>query len=153
VGSAFIPAYQVLAPPHTEPGPELHITVVFTNFDDTKQALQAAANLASGLRADIDLVVPEVVPYPLPLVRPAVPPGFTLRRLMNLAREADVQASIYVYLCRDQVQTLLQVLQRQSVVVLGRRKRWFPTKPMLLARALRKRGHQVILVKCRKNLM
>jgi hypothetical protein len=152
VDSVFIPAYQVLAPPYTEPGPELHVAVVFTNFEDTKQALQAAANLASGLQAAIVLIVPEIVPYPLPLVRPAVPAGFTLRRLMGLAREAHVQASIYVYLCRDQVQTLLQVLQRQSVVVLGSKKRWFPTKSMLLARALRKRGHQVILVKCKNNL-
>ena len=152
MGPAFIPAYQILAPPHIDPGPELHIAVVFTNFEDTKQALHAAANLSTGLRADIDLVVPEIVPYPLPLVRPAVPPGFTLHRLMNLAREAEVQPSIHVYLCRDKVQTLLQVLHRQSVVILGSTRRWFPTKPILLARTLRKKGHQVILVKCKQNL-
>ena len=152
VGPAFIPAYQILVPQHTEAAPELHISVVFTNFEDTKQALRAAANLSTGLRADIDLVVPEIVPYPLPLIRPAVPPGFTLRRLMDLAREAEVQPSIHVYLCRDKVQTLLQVLHRQSVVVLGSKTRWFPTKPIILARVLRRKGHQVILVKCRKNL-
>src|SRR5262245_14761962 len=147
VGPAFIPAYQVLVPQHTEGARELHISVVFTNFEDTKQALQAAANLSTGLRADIDLVAPEIVPYPLPLIRPVVPPGFTLRRLMDLARQAEVQPSIHVYLCRDKVQTLLQVLDRHSVVVLGSKRQWFPTKPILLARALRKSGHQVILVK------
>ena len=152
MGPAFIPAYQILAPQHTEAGPELLISVVFTNFEDTKQALRAAAYLSFGLRADIDLVLPEIVPYPLPLINPPVPPGFTLRQLMDLARQAEVQPSIHVYLCRDKVQTLLQVLDRQSVVVLGSKTRWFPTKPIILARALRKRGHQVIMVKCRKNL-
>ena len=146
VGSAFIPAYQVLAPQHTESQRDLHIGVVFTTFEDTKEALRAAADLAAGLCADIDLVVPEIVPYPLPLVRPAVPPGFTLRRLMQMAREAEVEPSIYVYLCRDKVQTLLQVLEPHSVVFLGSQKRWFPTKSEFLARTLRKNGHLVILV-------
>ena len=152
VGPAFIPAYQVLSPRHTESQRELHVGVVFTNFEDTKAALKVAANLCAGLQADIDLVVPEIVPYPLPLVRPAVPPGFTLRRLMELAREAEVQPSIHVYLCRDKVQTLLQVLEPHSVVILGSRKRWFPTKSIFLARALRKKGHHVILATWKRKL-
>jgi hypothetical protein len=152
VGSAFIPAYQVLAPHRTESQTELHIGVVFTNFEDTRAALKTAADLCAGLEGHIDLVVPEVVPYPLPLIRPAVPAGFTLRRLMELARGAQVQPNIYVYLCRDKVQTLLEVLAPHSVVVLGRKKRWFPVEAQFLARALRKQGHHVILVKWKKSL-
>jgi hypothetical protein len=145
VGDPFIPALQALAPHRVQSPNGLHIGVVFTDFEGTKAALRVAANLITGLEADIDLVVPHVVPFPLPLVYPAVPPGFTLRRLRELASAANVQASIYMYLCRDRFQTLLQVLEPHSIVVVGSRKRWLPTKTDRLARALRKNGHQVIL--------
>jgi hypothetical protein len=104
-----------------------------------------AANLTAGLGADIDLVVPLVVPFPLPLANPAVPPGFTLRRLRELAAAANVHASIYMYLCRDRFETLLQVMEPHSIVVFGKRKRWLPPRTDRIARALGKYGHQVIV--------
>jgi len=145
VGYLSIPELRVLTPQRTESASDLHIDVVFTDFEGTRAALKAAAELTSGLRTGIDLIVPQVVPFPLQLVRPAVPPGFTLRRLLDLASTVDVRPSIHVYLCRDRLQTLLQVLQPHSVIVVGTRKRWFPTKPERLARALRKNGHHVLL--------
>ena len=147
VGYLSIPELRVLTPQRTESASDLHIDVVFTDFEGTRAALRAAAKLTAVLRASIDLVVPQIVPFPLQLVRPAVPPGFTLRRLLDLASTVDVRPSIHVYLCRDRLQTLLQVLQPHSVIVVGSRKRWFPTTPERLARALRKNGHHVILVR------
>ena len=151
MGPAFIEAFQVPAPRQNELRPKLRIGVVFTQVEETRYALKTAANLSSGLDADIGLVATEVVPYPLPLSRPDIPPEFTINKLMDLGRGAAIQPNIYLYLCRDKVPTLLAVLQRYSIVVLGSTQRWFPTKPILLARALRKKGHQVILVKCRKS--
>jgi hypothetical protein len=145
VGDPFIPALQVLAPHRVQSSDSLHIGVVFTDFEGTKAALTVAANLTAGLDAHIDLIVPQVVPFPLSLANPAVPPGFTLRRLCGLAAASNVHASIYMYLCRDRFQTLLQVLEPHSIVIFGGRKRWFPRKTDRLARALRKNGHQVIL--------
>ena len=145
MGDPFIPALQVLAPHRVQSPDGLHIGVVFTDFEGTKAALKVAANLIAGLEADIDLVVPYVVPFPLPLAKPAVPPGFALRRLRELAAAANVQTSIHMYLCRDRFETLLQVLEPHSIVVVGRRKRWLLIKTDHLAGALRKNGHQVIL--------
>lgn len=147
VGSVFIPDLQVLAPHRAESASDLLISVVYTDSDETKAALKSAAGLSAGLNADIDLIVPHVVPFPLPLVRPSVPPGFTLQRLLDLAAAADVQPSIFVYLCRDALETLLQVLNLHSVIIIGSKKRWLPAKPERLAKALRKNGHHVILAR------
>jgi hypothetical protein len=145
VGDPFIPALQVPTPHRVQSNDNLHIGVVFTDFEGTKAALKVAANLTAGLAADIDLIVPQVVPFPLSLANPAIPPGFTLRQLRQLAAAANVHANIYMYLCRDRFQTLLQVLEPHSIVIFGRRKRWFPPKMDRLATALRRNGHQVIL--------
>ncbi len=144
---ALIPALQVLTPQRVGSPSDLHIGVVFTDFENTRVALKAAASLSTGLEADIDLVVPQIVPFPLPLARPAVPPEFILQRLRGLVVAAGVQPSIYIYFCRDRLQTLLQVLEPHSVIVVGSRKRWFPTQHERLARALCKNGHDVILAR------
>ena len=147
MGHASIAHLQILAPHRAESPEDLHIGVIFTDFEDTKAALKTASTLAAGLHADIDLVVPHIVPFPLALAHPSVPPGFTLRRLSDMAAAAEVQPSILVYFCRDPLETLLQVLDPHSIVVVGSRKRWFPTKPERLAGKLRKNGHHVIVAK------
>src|SRR5262245_33272614 len=125
VGSSFIPAYEILAPRHTESHSELRVKVVVTTIEETRSALKTACDLSTGLQADIDLVLPEVVPYPLALSRPAVPPAFLLQRLMSLAAEAEMLPSIHVYLCRDRTQTLIEVLAPHSIVVLCSIRRCF----------------------------
>ncbi|MBI2149314.1 MAG: hypothetical protein HYU27_01755 [Acidobacteria bacterium] len=147
VGHAFIPALQVLAPHRTNSPRHFHIRVVFTTFEDTKAALKAAADLSAGLSAGIDLVVPHIVPYPLPLARPSISVSFTLRRLCQLAADTGLELSIFVYFCRDALQTLLQVLEPHSLIVIGTRRRWFSTKRERLAKALRKNGHEVVLAR------
>ena len=151
MGYPSIAELRLLDPQRTESATDLHIDVVFTDFDETRAALKAAAALATGLGANIDLIVPHIVPFPLQLAQPAVPPGFTLRRLMDLASAARVQPSIRVYLCRDRVETLQQVLDPGALVVLGSRNRWFPTTPERLARTLRRKGHHVIVARYREN--
>ena len=50
----------------------LNISVIFTSVEATLAALKKAGALASSLGARITLVVPQVVPYPLPLESPPV---------------------------------------------------------------------------------
>jgi hypothetical protein len=56
--------------PETEQ--KLNIVVVFTSIESTLAALKEAGTLAHSLGAQIKLVVPQVVPYPLPLDSPPV---------------------------------------------------------------------------------
>jgi hypothetical protein len=127
-----------------EGSPRLNIDVVFTSMDTTLAALKKAAALADRLGARITLLVPQVVPYPLPLESPPVLLEWNERRFRVIAEECPVETTVHIYLCRDRVQTLLAVLRPDSLVVVGGRKRWWPTPESSLARRLRRGGHKVV---------
>jgi hypothetical protein len=142
----FVPATGVPEwPGGCEGDPRFEFSVVFTSFDATIAALKMAAALASGLSARITLVVPQVVPYPLPLENPQVVLEFTQKRLGEVATNIPVEMTIRHYLCRDRLVTLSAVLKPGSIVVIGARKKWLPTREKTLARRLRRFGHDVIL--------
>jgi hypothetical protein len=123
----------------------LNISVVFTSVDATLTALKEAARLAANLSAHITLLVPQVVPYPLPLETPPVLLDWNERRFRVIAAESQVETTVQIYLCRDRLEALGVVLFPGSVVVIGARKRWWPTRERRLARQLRRSGHEVIL--------
>jgi hypothetical protein len=131
-----------------QPGTEetergLNISVVFTTVESTLAALKEAGALASSLGARITLLVPQVVPYPLPLETPPVLVEFDERRFRVIASQSPVETRVHIYLCRDKIETLTSVLNPGSIVVLGGRKRWWPTRDEVLAKALRRAGHEV----------
>jgi hypothetical protein len=123
---------------------KLNITVVFTSVKATLTALQQAAMLAGELDARITLLVPQVVPFPLPLTSPPVLIDFNERRFRVIAERTPIQAAVQVYLCRDRDDVLAGALRPHSLVVIGGRQSWWPTAEKRLARRLRKKGHQVI---------
>ena len=84
--------------------------MVFTSVEATLAALKEAGNLANSLGARITLVVPQVVPYPLPLETPPVLVEFNENRFRVIASESPVETSVQIYLCRDPFETLTLVL-------------------------------------------
>lgn len=138
------PGHPSLAPIE-EAGSGLNISVVFTSVQSTLAALKEAGRLAGSLGARITLLVPQVVPYPLPLESPPVLVEFNERRFRVIASQSPVETSVHIYLCRDKFATLASVLSPGSIVVLGGRKRWWwPSRDQALARELRHAGHEVI---------
>lgn len=127
-----------------EPG--LNIDVVFTSVQATLAALKRAGSLASRLNGRITLVVPQVVPYQCPLTSPPVLLDFSERRFRVLAAESPVDTTVQLYLCRDKWEALGMMLKPRSLVVVGGRKRWWPTEEKRLARKLGRAGHEVIFV-------
>lgn len=142
----LIPATGLPQPPDTvETGSRLNVSVVFTSVEATLPALKEAGALASALGAHITLVVPQLVPYPLPLASPPVLLDWNERRLRVIANESKVETTVRLYLCRDRLQALLDVLKPHSLVVMGGRKGWWwPTAEERLGRSLRHAGHEVI---------
>ncbi len=132
-------------PSDDSPQPRLNISVVFTSVDLTLAALKEAGKLAHRLHAKITLIVPQVVPYGLPLASPPVLLDWNERRFRVIAEQSPVETSVQMYLCRDATETLLHVLKPHSLVVLGGHKRIWPTAESRLASRLRKAGHEVIL--------
>src|SRR5258708_19431400 len=129
-------------------GPSLEVNVVFTTVQGILAALRTAGGWAHDWSSLIRLVVPEVVPYPLPLERPPVSVDFTRRRFLKMTGACPdaVEIHVHLYFCRERQRCLLQVLKPRSVVVMGGRKRWWPTGEHKLASVLRSRGHQVVFV-------
>jgi hypothetical protein len=132
-------------PCSVETDSKLDISVVFTSIDATLKALKEAGNLASNLGARITLIVPQVVPYPLPLTDPLIPVDFNVRRLRVIANNCRIETRVSIYLCRDAAETLQSVLKPHSVVMIGCRKRWWPSGEKRLAKKLRHFGHQVVV--------
>src|SRR5215470_8833975 len=129
-------------PAATEADHRLNIAVVFTSAEATLVALREAGTLATSLGARITLVVPQVVPYPLPLESPPVLLDFNERRFREIAAQSPVETTVQIYLCRDGLATLMNVLTPSSLVVIGGRRRWWPTRERSLVRRLRKAGHE-----------
>jgi len=125
--------------------PQLNVSVIFTSVEGTMAALRTAGTLANKLGGRITLMVPEVVPYHLPLNKPAVLHDWNERRFRVLAAQSPVDTTVRFYLCRDRDETLANVLTPHSLVVIGGKKHWWPTSESRLAKRLRRLGHEVIL--------
>ena len=123
----------------------LEIVVIFTSVNATIAALKKAGTLAERLGARATLVVPQVVPYALPLTSPPVLLDFQEKRFREIAKESPVDIRVRIYLCRDTLETLKLVLKSRSLIVVGARERFWPTREKSLARKLRRFGHEVIL--------
>lgn len=124
--------------------PELRLTVLFTGIEQTLSALRAAANMAADPGARIDVLVPQVVPYPAPLDSAPVSRAFLVRRLLTVANQSRIPTSIWVWVCGDRRTALSAAPPPRSLVVIGGRKRWWPTREQRLAAELRRQGHHVV---------
>jgi len=129
--------------------PRLEVLVIFTDAAGTSAALQMADELAQELEAHIRLLVPYEVPYALPLTMPAVRVEFLEGQISNLAGKPRLEVAAQIYLCRDKRRALQLLLRPHSVIVVGGKKRWWPTSAQKLAQALQKDGHQVIFAELR----
>jgi hypothetical protein len=133
-------------PPVAEAHHRLDVAVVFTSVDPTLRALKEAGALAERLESRITLLVPQVVPFPLPLTSPPVLLDFNERRFSVLASQSPVETSVCIFLCRDRWGALQAALKPRSLVVIGARKGWWPRPETRLARQLRRAGHEVVVV-------
>jgi hypothetical protein len=127
----------------------LEVNVIFTEPQATSAALKAAESFARGLGACVRLRAAITVPWQLPLDQPPVSVSFfaqILRDLVDQQNPDALERTVHLYICRAWAETLLEVLRPNSVVVIGGRKHWWPTAESRLARALRAKGHQVVLV-------
>ncbi len=122
------------------------VRLVFTSFNRTLKALEKAIPLAIPFNREIEILVMQTVPFVLPLDDPSVPLEFLVRRLEEMASGIPQKIRISAYLCRDRLEGLKRVLNRNCPVVIGVRKRWWPTSDERVALKLRRSGYDVITV-------
>ncbi len=129
--------------PPREPG-KLHVNVVCTTPEATRNALREAGRLAGNLDAQICLIAAQTVPYPLPLGRPDVPVEFTLDWLVGLAGEVNQAVRIVVTLCRDRNQAVLEQIRPGELVVIGHTAGWWRSDSLRLGDWLGEQGISVV---------
>lgn len=127
-------------------GFESPVFVLFTSISGTLNALKKASQLAKPLQSGIEILAVQSVPFALPLEDPSVPLEFLIRRLKEVTAQFPAQIKISAYLCRDRLEALKRILNRNCPVVMGVRKRWLPTRDERVAGKLRRDGYNVILV-------
>ena len=133
--------------PAEDPGSRpLEVNVLCTSMPATVKAIENAVELARGLNARLRLLVAQVVPYAVPLETPPVLVEFQEALFRDIAQGYGVETRVDIFLCRDAEETFSEHLPPRSVVVLGARKRWWPTREEHLARRLRRSGHEVVVV-------
>jgi hypothetical protein len=135
--------------------PCLPIAVTYTTPEGTLAALKAAAVLARNLDARLEFIIPEVVPFRLPLDQPRVSVEFLKQRQEALVREAglqDLEISVQICICRDRKETLGRLLTAPSLVVLGGRRGWWPTREQRLETFLARLGHHVVFIDSRAGM-
>jgi len=131
-------------PPLESHGPRIRVAVIFTSAEATLAALKRAGVLAGRLNAQLTLIVMQCVPIPYPLTSPPILLDFSERLLSEIASQCPVETTVRLYLCRDPWETLQEVLKPRPLVVIGGRRRWWPTREKRLARRLQRAGHEVI---------
>ncbi|MBI4165503.1 MAG: hypothetical protein HY508_07195 [Acidobacteria bacterium] len=120
--------------------------VVYTNHAATVGALHWVARLGISLGMRSVVLMFYAVPGALPLDWQSVPKGFLENRIRALKEATATEFSVRVYLCRHSRQILRKVLGPDSLVVVGGKRRWWPTDEQRLAEIHKKDGHQVFLV-------
>jgi hypothetical protein len=143
--------FRPASPAESDAPEQLEITVLFTDIRHTLEALRSAGQLAQGLHSRIRLLVPQVVPYPLPLDSPPVMLEFAEHHFRVIATKQAagnrlIDTRVEIYLCRDVDEMLDQALKPKSMIVVGGAKRFWFTSEKRLARRLRRKGHEVIFV-------
>ena len=129
-----------------DPEPGLSVFVVFTSIDRTLRALEKAREMARLSGAKIAVIALQIVPYPLPIFEPPVGFEFVVRRFAEKAGRSQEKIQVSAYLCRDPFEALKVILNPDYPVVMGIKKKWWPTRDERLARRLRRAGYDVISV-------
>ncbi len=124
----------------------LEISVVFTDVATTRCAVETVRRLAQGFPARISILVPQVIPYPLPLDQPAVPVSFTREALRKIFESEDAELSLTVFLCRDRMEAIRAAVPAGSLLAIGAASRHWWNSAARLSRRLERSGYRVILI-------
>ena len=123
------------------------VSVVYTTFEDTLEASRIAADLAQAMQVPLRVVHFRTVPRQVPVDQPdGLSPVETEAFVGRLRQEGITTARVRVYLCRDELRTIPYAFSPHSIVVIGGRRSWWPTRAERWRRTLEEAGHFVMFV-------
>jgi hypothetical protein len=122
------------------------VYVLFTSIEETLRAVKEASRLARTFGSRLTVIHLRPVAFGAPLEAPSgVSPVETEEFRARLEAE-DCDTEVKVCLCRDARGAVPALLDRPSVVVVGRHRRWWPTRADRWRRTLEAAGHFVVVV-------
>ena len=122
------------------------VYVLFTSPEETLVAVRVAKRLASAVGGGVTVIHFRSIGFGAPLEHPAgLSPAETDAFRARLAAE-DCDAGVRVWLCRDARQAIRSVIDERSLVVIGGRRRWWPTPSNRWRRMLEEDGYPVVFV-------
>jgi len=127
----------------------LSVNVVYTGPETTITALRAADSLARALSATVHIRAIIAVPRQLAVEFAFTSVRFLKGLISDLVEQVGSRSCEYVlhiYVCRSRIKTLLRVLRPASLLVIGGRRRLWPTAESRLAKAATSAGHSVAFV-------
>ena len=127
----------------------LSLNVVYTSPESTAVALSAAASLAEDMEPTIHVRAMIPVPRQHPIDYAFGAAQAITRVVSDLLQRVGIDRCKYVlhvYICRNRIDTLLTVLRPSSLLVIGGRKRLWPTLETRISRIMRSAGHSVAFV-------
>jgi hypothetical protein len=122
------------------------VSVVYTTVEDTLEAARVAADLAKGMGVPLRVVHFRTVPRQVPVDRPDGLSPIETQAFLARLRADGITARIRVYLCRDEMSTIGFAFRSNSIVVIGGRRSWWPTRAERWRHALEGAGHFVVFV-------
>lgn len=122
------------------------IYVVYTSPESTFAALRVASGFATALNIPLILVHYRTVPYPLSVDQPTGISPIQSEAFQERLRAEGLDVRCRVHLCRDERRAIVHAVGRPSLIVLGGRRRWWPTRADGWRHHLEAAGHFVVFV-------
>jgi len=122
------------------------VSVVYTTVDDTLEAARVGAELANALGVPLRLIHFRTVPPQVPVDALGGVSPLETKDFIQRLRTLGIDARVRVYLCRDETSTIDFAFREHSIVVIGGRSSWLPTRAERWRHALEAAGHFVMFV-------
>jgi hypothetical protein len=113
-----------------------------------------AGILVQDLDLSLTLLMPQVVPYQVPITRPPLAIEHTRQTALSLISGSAMGAckvSVHICVCPDRLECLRRLISPRSIVFLGGRNSWWRRPERKLAKALRALDCEVIFVDKRSH--
>lgn len=123
----------------------MQLVVVHSEQSVTAAVLKRASELVSGLNASVLLLAVHTVPYPAAFASASASHAYLIEQLADLASQCSLPVTPHIVMARYREEGFQYVLQEESMVLVGTKKRLWQTREERLACILANAGHKVAL--------
>ena len=124
----------------------VEIVIPVTDIAVLAPVIDAAEQWSSGLHARLQLLFVRVLPFPLPLEPSETTRQHIVTQASRFTASCALTVTVQIVFARSLGEGYRYALRPNSTVLLGTRRRWWPTREERLARELVSGGHNVGLM-------